>query len=609
MSAPTAPSGGFSLFPNTSTRPPSRNQSRSQRPRATTPSSIREAQPAIEMTPPRVGRHSSVRRTESVRDGKQRQQSSQERSGSSMGHRIPSFDRREDEVAVAVPLAVADVPPRCETAFSEARTLVRSSSNRSRSSIAKPPIQYNEPGPSTSEEPGLRSIFPLYNHQLTLDRQDYYPTQASPTHIPRGAISRPLYSPSFAEPVRSPLRSPPMSAPMSAGLGRWPNRTQDTPTVPQTSTTEQLKGLWKVTNGWRATPSEGQMYCLKMTAEPDAPIYTLSSDTQPFYNIRLDPTSTSAYVSMFRHDPARAYKGVDPPNTSALAARRSTGGKHAKDWQEVLSTTLEEESRRRPPNDGLVALLYPTLAAKMALERPDDMTTVALAEHEAGRLVWDADSGNHFLVHPALAMPFCVTVERNPAWSRTEYTLEHIESPQYLARLTRDGTGVGWLEVDTGIASKIDSVYLIDVAIAALMLVAHTDDKFTRVELFEPPPVLGSPSGSVLSRGDKRSSRASRASRRESKREEQMMRKKEKKAAKRSRMEEFEIDLESQSSEMGKTKLKDKDPTEGLPGPARVLVKLLTWGFKFAVWCATIVFKTLAAVVSGLGRCCLGDKL
>ncbi len=85
-------------------------------------------------------------------------------------------------------------------------------------------------------------------------------------------------------------------------------------------------------------------------------------------------------------------------------------------------------------------------------------------------------------------MPFCVTIERNPTWSRTEYTLEHLESPQHLARLTRDGTGEGWLEIDTAIAAKIQSLYMVDVAVAALMLVAHSDGAFAAVEVFEPPP-------------------------------------------------------------------------------------------------------------------------
>lgn len=512
---------------------------------------------------------------------------------------------------VALAVAPADVPPRCETAFSEAQTLVRSSSNRSRSSIAKPPL-FPEPPPgmpssSTGPEPALRSIFPTYNHSVPLDRQDYFPTQASPTHIPRSAISRPLYSPSNVEP-RTPgpaLRSPMSAAtPMSAGSTRWPPRHAEPPVIPPTSTTEELKGLWKVTNGWKASPSEGRVYCLRVTADKDAPIYTLSSDSQPFYNFRLDPTSTSAYVSLLRHDPHKPFKGTAPTSSSASVTSGGRGGD--KHWQEALATTLEEESRRLPPNDGLVALLYPSAAAKMAVQRPDDPATVMLAEKECGRLVWDADSNNHFLVHQALAMPFCVTVERNAAWSRTEYTLEHIESPQHLARLTRDGTGNGWLELDSSIAAKIDSVYLADVAVAALMLVAHKDDRYAKVEVFEPPPVLGSsPTGDGGSvSGDRGSKRGSGSSWRDSRREERLKKKRPNPAAGRSkqgsRMEEFEMDIESQNSEMAKPDSKDKDK---LPAPVRGIIKIITWAFKFVVWIITVAFKALAAIVAGLAKC------
>ena len=527
-----------------------------------------------------------------------------------MDGRNSSLDRREETVIERpAPVALAEVPPRCDTAFSEAQTLVRSGSTRSRSSIAKPPLLYEPPiihdASSSTQDTGLRSIFPTYNPTVPLDRQEYYPTQASPTHIPRGAISRPLYSPGYPDP-RTPgpaLRSPMSAAtPMSGGtVGRWPQRPTEPPVIPTVSSTDELKGLWKVTNGWKASASEGRTYCLKMTAEKDAPIYNLSSASQPFYNLRLDPTSASAYVTLSRHDPHKPYKGVPPPTSSSASTSSKSDGKN---WQEALTTTLEEESRRLPPNDGLVALLYPSAASKMALERPDDSAAVARAEQECARLVWDADSGNHFLVHPALAVPFCVTVERNPAWSRTEYTLEHLESPQHVARLTRDGTGTGWLEVDAALAAKVDAVYLVDVAVAALMLVAHKDGQFAAVEAFEPPPVLGSgggggggDGGSIRSVRNSISGRFSRQSRRDSKREE----KREKKAKKGGgRMEEFEIDVESQNSESWKLERKEKkQKKEKLPFAIRVVKAL----FKATFWIVTIGFRALAAVVAGLAKC------
>lgn len=615
----------------------------------------------------------------------------------------PSITASADPV-VETPVSqpVTDVPQRCETAFSEAQTLVRSPSQRSRSSIVKPPLAYAPAGPSSSVPPGtaigepppLRSIFPRYNPDLPLDRQEYYPTQASPTHIPQAAISRPLYSPRSAaagasgDPRNPPHGSQVVSPALTANsTSRWPGHRHHEPAViPPVSTTEELRGLWKVTNGWKASSLEAHNYCLKMTAAADAPIYTLSSSTnQPFYCLRIDPTSAAAHVSLSRYDPNKPFKvntaaaaaaaaatstspsgsGTSSPSPRASSSSRrsdlnaaqmqnlahcpsTTSAKYQKHWQEVLSTTFKGKplGRAQPPSagdnnnsnqpteedenedDGLVAHLWPTAAARLVADRANDAATVSLAQQESARLVWDADSGSHFLAHPALAVPFCVTVERHPAYSRTEYALEHLESPSLLARLTRDGTGAGWLEVDTGVAAKVDAVYLVDVAVAALLLVAHSDEGFVAgAEVFEPPPVVfgggrGS-NGSVFSGGGfddgggGRGSRASRAASRASARREEKERKKEMKKAKKGkgggnkkRMEPFEIDLESQSSTFGKGSSRDPQAEKDkLPGVLRVAVGLVTVTFKCFVWCAALAFKALMAILSGLARCCGLGKL
>ncbi|KAK4239897.1 hypothetical protein C8A03DRAFT_32003 [Achaetomium macrosporum] len=683
-----APVGGFSLFPNPNNapRPPLRSQSR---PRAATP----QEGPAYssEVTPPHAGRHTQARRHSSARETKPRGVSNnpwqhaldarkkQPSAESTAGPSAAAAATVEDPVVeTTCSQPVTETPQRCETAFSEAQTLVRSSSQRSRSSIAKPPIAHATAGPSSSSQPGeseepapIRSIFPRYNPDVPLDQQEYYPTQASPTHIPQSAISRPMYSPRSAAAAAGASSSGQAGAQIiSPGQTTnsnvsWPpapgQRHHEPAVMPPVSTTEELRGLWKVTNGWKASSLEGRRYCLKMAMSPDAPpAYTLSSSSgQPFYCLRVDPTSASALVTLSRYDPNKPFKAgntaissstiaIPSPNsrTSSPSPRASsssrqsnypanlqntthtpstTSPKHQKYWQEVLSTNLSSSpagaganNNTNPDNDddnndGLLAHLWPTAAARLVADRANDAATVALAQQESARLVWDADSGNHFLVHPALAMPFCVTVERSPAYSRTEYTLEHLESPVHLARLVRDGTGAGWLEVDTGIASKIDAVYLVDVVVAALVLVAHGDGKGRAsggggggggvAEVFEPPPVVfGGPNGSVYSAGvgggGEGGGRGSRSWSRLSSRREDRERKKSVKKGKKARMEQFEMDLESQSSDLGKG---DKDK---LPGVLRVLVGLITVTFKCFVWCATVAFKTLVAILSGLAKCC-----
>ena len=357
------------------------------------------------------------------------------------------------------------------------------------------------------------------------------------------------------------------------------------------------------------------MYCLKLTQEKDAPVYTLSSATQPFYNVRLDPTSASAYVTVMRHDPNKPFKEVKPDanssssssllsvvaggnngSSSDIPSGKITDGKH---WQEAITTMMEEESRKHQPNDGLVALLMPTPAAKVAVDRPNDHSAVMAAERECARLVWDDDSGSHFLVHPALATPFCVTIERSPAWSRVEYTLEHHESPKHLAKLTRDGTGSGWLELDTGLASKIESYYIVDVAVTALMLVASADEKNqpAAVEGFDAPPIAPPPQAMLLpgAAGSKMSSVLGKLS-----------------GGKKPQMEAFEIDLESQDESLGKSKNKKKqtkvkEGLDKLPFVLRAPAKLARWAFKALIWVLTMFFNCFRSMFCCCYSC-VGSK-
>ncbi|KAI1209227.1 uncharacterized protein F4807DRAFT_460919 [Annulohypoxylon truncatum] len=584
----SGPPGGLSLFPNTSRSPPRKT---TPRPRAR--SSSRGQGSSLDMTPPRNGRRTPEDLSEFVIDG-----SPSMATPPQMASNNP-FYQNQAGPSVSRPVPTSEVPPRTDTAFSGTSTLVRSESELSRNSIAKRPLE--EPSSYTTAEPAIRSIFPQYDHTLPFDRQEYYPTQTSPTHIPRTVISRQSHVPEArSPPVRSPVRSP-----LSAGSAqRWPRRPQDPPVIPTVSTTEDLRDFWKAANGWKASAVEGRTFCMKLIPEKDTPIYNLtSSSAQPFYHMRVDPTSASAYVTLSRHDPSKPYKGGDPttsPRSSGfLGALRES---ESKPWQEALTTTLEEPSRRLPPNDGLVALLYPTGAAKVALDRPDDMQAVMAAERECARLVWDEDSQNYFLVHPALASPFCITIERNPAWSRTEYTVEHIESPHHIAKLTRDGTGEGWIELDTLVAGRIEAYYLLDVTVSALLLVANIDEKNVLVEHFEPPPPAHLRSSTSSSNPDFRRS-SSRLS------AKILGKKGGAGAKKRGRLEELELDLESQASSLGgKLNIKDGDK-EKLPGTTRTILKLLGFGFKCVIWALTLAFKALMAVIVGLSKCLTSEKL
>lgn len=291
-------------------------------------------------------------------------------------------------------------------------------------------------------------------------------------------------------------------------------------------------------------------------SDAEEPVYTLSSATYPFYNLRIEPTSTSAHLTLHRQDPSKA---------KALSKTSSSSG------FEVLTTTLEETVRRLPPNDGLVALLYPRAAANMVLDliskpRADEEAVRSAAERECARLVWDEDSQHYYLVHPCISNPFIVSISSSPAWSRVEYTLEHPGLPINLAKLTRDGHGSGVLEINTGVAAKIDSFYVTDVAICALMIVAITEEKAKNIEHFEAPPAV-----IVEAEGKGKISRGTKSA----------------------KIEEMELDLESQTS-VGKG---------DLPKATSWSLKLLYMVFKFVVWLLTVSVNAAASIIISISKC------
>ena len=367
------------------------------------------------------------------------------------------------------------------------------------------------------------------------------------------------------------LQSPP---PVGISPGRFPRGIQDE-TILEPSSNDEMKELWKVTNGWRVSASEGRSFCFKMTSSLEEPVHTLSSATQAFYTLRLVPTSTSAQMTMTRQDPSKPVKESSPKLGSS--SKLNTG-------MEVLSTTLEEAARRLPPNDGLVALLYPRAASNMVIEmankpnRQDQESIREAAERECGRLVWDEDSKRYYLVHTAIATPFSVSIHASPAWSRVEYTLEHAESPRNLVRLVRDGAGSGFVEIDTAVAAKIDCFYIVDVAICTIMLVAIAEEKARDVERFEAPPSITSPK-----------STSSKKWKRDSNRERDI------------KMEEFEMDLESQTSVKDKKKEEEKEKVPGFFGLVWMLLKCL-------VWTLTVSCKGLAKLIIFVSTCLTRKK-
>ncbi|EMR72751.1 putative acetylserotonin methytransferase-like protein [Eutypa lata UCREL1] len=89
--------------------------------------------------------------------------------------------------------------------------------------------------------------------------------------------------------------------------------------------------------------------------------------------------------------------------------------------------------------------------------------------------------------------------------------------------------------------------------------------------------------------------------------------KKKKKRRRGKPTDEFEMDLESQSSNSLGSKFygssKERDGETKLPGTTRTVIKLLSISFKCVIWALTLVFKALYKVVVGLSKCLASEKL
>lgn len=228
----------------------------------------------------------------------------------------------------------------------------------------------------------------------------------------------------------------------------------------------------------------------------------------------------------------------------------------------------------------------------------DGDAVILAAERECGRLVFDSDTGKYYLVHPSMATPFYISMHSSPAWSRSEYTLEHPELPRNLIRLSRDGSGSGILEIDTAVAAKIDCFYIVDVAVTAVLLVAIAEEKNMRMERFEgPPPSIAPDSPHLSMYGGSGSGRKSKKNG----------------AAVRIEEMEMEVDLESQDSlremKMKKEKKqKEKKQKEKVPGFFGLLWMLI----KFFAWCFGLIFRAIGKVSMFICRGCRtrkGEKL
>ncbi|KAF2009756.1 hypothetical protein BU24DRAFT_81606 [Aaosphaeria arxii CBS 175.79] len=325
----------------------------------------------------------------------------------------PIFPIQDAQDRSATPTFAPGPGRTVSPAFSTSPTLVRGNSVATHARTV-----------SLQSEVPMRSMFPVYNPNVSLEQQQYVPSQASPTHIPKNQISRSPYSPEFYIPHGH-----------MASEG-----TKSPPPKPFFTPSHLLDNLWVACNG-QEEPAV-QMYTLRMH-RPTAANPTITFGTTPslpFYSVGLsnlagnnEVQSIMNEVLIQRHHPTQPR--VLPIAQLDLMAPPSLGNNSIHPLQHEATTLLTSIYPKLAALAALEAAATSPRASHIALNDPDASSPAAqqlaeevlmgAAQRECCALAWVRDSpeqhsnpwarhmpseGSYQLHHPTLGT-FPIKVE------------------------------------------------------------------------------------------------------------------------------------------------------------------------------------------------------
>lgn len=236
----------------------------------------------------------------------------------------------------------------------------------------------------------IRSMFPTYNPSATLQHPNHVPKRPNAAQLASSlsfGASRDDYRTSLAVPM---LSQGPKSTPGS--VFNFPMDTLSVNGSTRISNHRELEKLWQASHG----------------AEPEAKISTFELEMA-----RID----EATFVIGAH-PSLPFYTLQTYDTNEIAVSK-TNPRKSTQTHDVVLCPLEPSSRRLPPNDGLVAFIFPKLAAMLAINQSaalslehnlapterDDIEGQAVrraAKQEACSLRFNARGGFYELEHPAI---------------------------------------------------------------------------------------------------------------------------------------------------------------------------------------------------------------
>ncbi|KAI9766431.1 MAG: hypothetical protein M1840_006538 [Geoglossum simile] len=341
----------------------------------------------------------------------------------------------------------------------------------------------------------IKSMFPRYDPSMPLSHQPLNRV-ARPQRIRSGE------SMSVNSPDTPGMLSTVFTAP--AAMTSFPMGVMGKP-APRYSSLTELVDLREAANG-QGVADVGRIFALRMcragTVDPASGSFTPTqseafsfgpSREEPFYDFQTlkENSFDAAYseVIVRRHDPVK--RSIIP----------------------VITLDLEPPSRRLPPEDGLITLIYPKAAAMMALDatasrvknsnvEPSDAEAMArdavrmAAAKECCKLLWDNEKGRYHLWHPGLnkgnGQSFAIRIDGDIGFdiNCARGTVQLLNPSKEDSPLCSLEFGTSSLLIDTAAFTQIESFYIIDVAVTAIVTVALVEGRRRRNMRFSAPPSL-----------------------------------------------------------------------------------------------------------------------
>lgn len=488
----------------------------------------------------------------------------------------------------------------------------------------------------------MRSMFPTYDHKVSLQRQTYRPSNI----IPPSAIvaaeksSKPAYSPTYEKEM------PPKP-------------------IPDLSTPTELSSLWEVANG-NVNPPNPKTFAMKMyrpeSGAKKQKIVFGPEETKPFYSLsQSHPTSIEEdplhELLVFRHSPSNedilpiCHHMLNPPPPPALS--KANRGSVSSDVREpavcitnitpIIATLHSLDCAAKTKEAHTLALVDPRATSPAAAKLAERAVADAIAR-EACTLAWtqtDPKNGKYELHHPSLGV-FTIAVEGdvkaaferpNNARGRTSIYMtnpfasltpnssnspssfysgdaaslassskrESVREQAVLARLDLQDD---ILQIDAQQIQQLGNIYLVDMCVAALLSVAVAETQ--RPD--DPGLVFAAPPPSPFALGTTRSAKK-KAAKAAAKYVESEEKAKAKEASRKAKGKKRRTLTNGETMDLSMAGIQHLADEDDLPRLTKGILSVLGLSFKTAVWLMSVGVKIMAHMVVGMSRVVAKDGL